>query len=927
MPTSLVETSQHFEWETPWSMGILVVCCALLGGWVLWQLIREGRQTQTPWTFLFIGLRTIVAGVLIWMLLGPTSVQVRKESHPRTLAVFVDSSSSMETQDQPDETADRRWKIAAENTADPLVAADRTVLYSAAMRQQLVLLTHMVEQQQPSDERLECTAKWQELATSCQTWLASDILKTSLKSDQQELLQELRTTLNTELLPFVESTDWISGTDPGDREDRLRRMTETGEQFAARCRVLADGMLPSTGESRTTRYEPETTGRETRLELVAPVLRKGMEEWRRSSDDSFQMRISQFSDTVSNLENDNWEQSLLAKQPLENGAPVTRRTDFTELLKQIRDETTKEELAAVLVLTDGRDTAGAPEDPRDLVSQLRVPLYIVPIGRSDMKRDLTLHHLHAPTSVIEKDKILIEGTVTAHRCAGDTCQVQLLEGNQIVETRTLTLTHDQEDLRFRFEVPTVKPGRREFKVQIPLISDEHSAENNSGSVGVDVVEAVLRILIADNRASWEHQHLVNLFKRQEQVEFDELKFLPHPIGTGKRKATAQFPATIDEWSQYRIVILGDLGPRQLNPQSQKSLRDYIMQRGGCLIVIAGRKDMPQAFQNEPLESLLPVTPQDGFQPVTSGYRIELTAEGKTAEVMQLSDDLADTEAVWRDMCSSMPIWFLSDYHKPKPSSHVLLSAISRNGSVSDSDNPAFLIWQQIGAGRVAYLSSPSTYQLRMRNGDQYFHRFWGQLLRWIVSGAVPSGSKTVKLLTDKSNYQQGDASQITVDLLDLESRPVSQASPQIEVIHHGEVSSNVALSPDPKVPGRYLGQYSTATPGRYTLRVHGPDVDRLLAAESYSTPVQLEVEFEAGLDRELTDTRSDRPLLEQLAEQSGGLVLEPTAVAELNQVLSLKPRTLETSQRTALWDRWWCLWLILGCSTVEWVIRKQVGLA
>lgn len=928
MPFALVETSQHFEWETPWSMGILVACCVLLGAWVLWQLIREGRQTQTRWSYLFMGLRAIVAGVLIWMLLGPTSVQVRTETQPRTLAVYVDSSTSMETQDQPDEAADQRWKIAAANTTDPLVAADRTVLYSTAMRQQLALLTRMIEQLQPSEERLECVAKWQELATSCQTWLESDSLKTSLKSDQQELLQELRAALKTELLPFVDSTDWISGTDPGDREDRMRRMTEAGEQFAARCRLLADGMLPSAGESQTPRYEPETTDRETRLQMVVPVLRKGIEEWRRSSNDSFQMRLSQFSDTVSPLENDHWEQSLLAKQPLVNGAPVTRRTDFSELLKQIRDETGKEELAAILVLTDGRHTIGTTqEDPRDLVSQLRVPLYFVPIGRSDMKRDLMLHHLHAPTSVIEKDKILIEGTVTAYGYAGDSCQVQLFEGNQIIETRTLALTNDQEDLRFRFEVPTAKPGRREFKVQIPLISDEHSAENNSGSVGVDVVEAVLKILIADNRASWEHQHLVNLFKRQEQVEFDELKFLPRPIGTGKRKATAQFPETVDEWSEYRVVILGDVGPRQLNPQSQNALREYIVQRGGCLIVIAGRKDMPQAFQNEPLESLLPVTHEEGFRPVTSGYRIELTAEGKSAEVMQLSDDLANTEAVWRDMCSSMPVWFLSDYHKPKPSSHVLLNAISRNGSASGSDNPAFLIWQQIGAGRVAFLSSPSTFQLRMRNGDQYFHRFWGQLLRWIVSGALPSGSKTVKLLTDKTKYQPGDATQMTVDLTDPEGRPVLQANPQIEIIHNGGVSSTVALSPDPKVPGRYLGQFATETPGQYTLRVRGSEVDRLLAAESYSMPVQREVEFEAGLDRELTDTRSDRPLLEQLAEQSGGLVLEPTAVAELNQVLSLKPRTLETSQRTALWDRWWCLWLILGCLTLEWVIRKQVGLA
>ncbi len=925
MATSNIETTQRFEWETSWNTGFLIVGCALLGGWILWQLLREGKRTRSRWPFLFIILRGIVVSVLVWMFLGPTSVLIRTESHPQTLAVYVDSSSSMESQDQPDNIADKRWITAAGNIANPMAAADRAVLYSAAMRQQLTLLTTMVEQQEPREVRLTCAAKWQELAGYCLAWLESDILKTAVQSDQQELLQELTATLKSELMPPFESTEWISGTDPGDREDRLQRLGETTDQFAVRCRLLADGMVVSSGSAGKA-VSPEISTRKTRLEELVPVLRNGIEEWRRASDDSFNMRIAQFSDKVSVLQSDSWDRSLL-EATTNSGSAVSRRTDISELLKQIRDETAKEELAAVVILTDGRHTAEVPDNPRDLASQLRVPLYLVPIGRTDMNRDLMLHHLHAPTSVIEKDKILIEGIVTAYRCAGESCEVKLLEGDTVVETRSLSLKHDREDQRFRFEVPTHKSGRREFKVQIPQISDEHTADNNSGALGVDVVDAVLRILIADNRASWEHQHLINLFKRQEQMEYDELKFSPRPFGTGKLQANPQFPESIDEWSKYRVVILGDVGPRQLDQKSQLALREYIVQRGGCLIIVAGRNDMPGAFGNEPLETLLPVEPQAGFRSAASGYRVELTAEGKTTDMMQLSDDLAATDAVWRDMSASMPVRFLSGYHKPKPSSHVLLSAIPEDGVASATESPAFLTWHQVGAGRVAYLSSPSTYHLRMRNGDTYFHRFWGQFLRWIVSGRALSGSKTVKLLTDKSNYQQGDASQFTVELMDIERRPVLQANVQIEVIQGELVQSKVELSADPKVPGRYLGRFSTETPGRYTLRVQSPDTDRLLAAESYSGSVQLEIEFEASLDREHVDVRCDRPLLQQLAELTGGLVLEPTAVTELHKVLSLEPRILETTQRTAIWDRWWCLWVILGFSSMEWFIRKQVGLA
>lgn len=921
MPTSQFQTTQHFEWDSPWSFGFILTCVLLLGGWSLLQILREGRLAQTGWGFLFLQLRAVVAGVLLWMILGPSTVLVHRETHPRTIGLFVDTSSSMQISDQPDPAADQRWDLAGNSESNPIAAADQAVLFASSMRQEGVRLTELVEQQAGQEERQASADAWKFLAQKCAKTFAA--LKGELNQQQTELWQELTNTLSKELQPMLDSTDWVVDQDPGDREERLERLAELGDHLVVQSRILADQLAHETLNHSASGSHAS----QTRLTRMIPAIERSLAAWKKEGEEKFGIRLAQFSEKVTALPPDRWESALALAGDENERSPVVRRTDLVELLKQIRDESGKEDLAGAVILTDGRQSVDSKEDPRDLVAQLRVPLYLVPIGRGEMKRDVILHHLHAPPSVIQKDKILLEGIVTAYRCPGEGCEVQLMEGNKVIDSKQLTFKNNQEDQRFQFEVPTEQIGRREFTLKIPPIENEHTPENNTSSVGVDVADAVLRVLLADGRARWEFQYLVNLFRRQDRVEFDQLKFSPKPVGTGKRAQTNQFPRTVEEWSDYRVIILGDVSPRQLDKESQESLRKYIVQRGGCLVVIAGRFEMPQSFAGEPLEELLPVETTPGFSPSREGYRVEMTAEGKTAEVMQLGDDLTATEGIWREMSASLPIYFLSMYHKPKPTSQVFLRAIpSRDGSTLD-ESAAFLSWQQVGAGRVAYLSSPATYQLRLRNGDKYHHRFWGQLVRWISSGSALTGSKRVKLLADKSHYNQGDEAQLTVELSDENGKPVADAKPIVDVIRGNEVLSNASLEIDPKVPGRYLGKFAADSTGDYSLRVRGPEVEQLLAAEKYTKPVEIEITFEPGLDRELLDPRSDRPLLEQLAERTGGLVLEPTALTELSSTLNLKPRTVETRERTPLWDRWWCLWVILGCLSIEWIIRKQVGLA
>ena len=921
IPTSQIQIQNHFEWDTPWNAGVLTIAILFFFGWTIWQLIREARVAQFRGWPIFLVIRTTVAGVLTWMLLGPTAVRTQTETHPRTVAVYLDSSTSMQIHDQPEPTFDERWTAATDYQQHSVTAADNLVLFASSLRQQVGRLAAAIDQQVDRDEKNDIAKMCTTQAEKCAERIDSEILKRAIPAGFRGLYDETRQLLNNEILAFFHDKPWINDGDADSLDQKLQKLAEQVDQFLSSCRTVANGLVQkSFGQIRST-----TEQTPTRLQRIVPVVKQGLAEWQRQNDSKYRVKLGQFSDRVTSLPLENWESFIQGIDSDTVNLAESRSTNLSELLKQIRDESSKEELAAAVILTDGRHTATEADNPRDVVSQLRVPLFLIPIGNGEMKRDVILHHVHAPNSVIQKDKILIDGIVTGYRCSGETCEVRLVESNKTLQTKQIVFQADQEDQRFEFEVPTEELGRRELLVIVEKLLDENSPDNNQKAIGVDVVDASLRILVADGRARWEFQYLINLFNRQESIEMDQLRFAPQPSGTGRRKQTKQFPKTVQEWNDYRVVILGDVSPQVLTEESQKSLREYVTQRGGSLIVIAGQNDMPHSFAGEPLEELLPVEADATFTPDRQGYRVELTPEAKTSEIMALADDLASTERIWREMSTSLPIYSISKYHKPKLTSQTFLKALSPQSTFADA--PALLCWHTVGAGRVAYLSSPTTYQLRNQNGDKYHHRFWGQLVRWIVSRNAPTGSKNVKLIADKTHFSQGDVAQLTMELSDNEGKPVIDATPQVEVVKGGSVISNVSMSADPKSPGRYRGSFAAAEADQFVMRAHGDEVDRLLKAESHVGPVEIQVEFEPGLDRELADPRSDRPLMEFLAEQTGGLVLQPTAFWSLPQVLSLAPRVQSTSQRTPLWDRWWCLWVILGCSAAEWLIRKRVGLA
>lgn len=944
MPTPHTETIQRFAWEGPlvlWQAVALGLVMAAVFAWTLWQ---EGRLTHRWLLPLFWLLRAATLAAVMWMLLGPTRITVTRQTTPKSIALIADSSGSMGMVDSPSPLEDVRWLLARKTDSGThmLVAGDRATVAAAAatehFRDALIVLQRG-NQSASAQESFTASAHAVNRLNDHLKQVSEQINGgNNASAKQADQCEQLAADLATELQSAAEM---FGGTQvlSQDGTGRLHALLPRLESLSRQVGRLVSSVLSVENmsvETRTGREILDNTGL-SRGERVAGVLKNAEQTWLKELSKSVRIRRYTLAEHMA-AGDEKWsgssarsatkESSTDYPAEEEDSEQMFSMTNLSAALEQISRDAAGETITAAVLLTDGRHNAPDSRGPADIAAGLgRLPVHVVPIGTSEMLRDVIVHHVDAPPAVAKDDLIAIEAIVTAYMCADETLSVELLRGDQVIDTRQLEVKSDRTDHRVSFSTKADEFGRHAFRLRVQPVDDETSEGNNFADFDVEVIEDSVRVLLADNLPRWEFRYLSNLFTRDERIDYEQLLFGPELAGTGKLQNRAAFPDDVEGWSRYRVVILGDVTPRQLDQKSQQALREYVTRRGGTVIMIAGRESMPHSFVGDPLEELLPVREASDIAENDRGFQLELTAEGKMASAMQLGDDALGGDRVWREMSRSLPVFSLSDYSRPKPTSHTFIRAVA-TGTVADKDNPrAFLCWQTVGRGRVVYLAAPATYQLRIRSGDRYHHQFWGQLIRWAIARDLGTGSKTVRIRTDKSSYQSGEEVQVIVQLMQLNGTPVSGATLQTTARQEDTAAASAPLEEDENIPGRYLGRLGDLAAGSFLVTVGGAEVDELLQSENVSGPIETSIAMEPSLSTEMSDTRSNRPLLGQIAELTGGQMIPPTALEEVLQTANLTPHVSEQTARRALWNNWSALSLILFCLVCEWVIRKQTGLS
>jgi hypothetical protein len=954
MPNTAHDISEKLAWEglisgeTALAIWFTLV---LISAAYLWH---ERNAVGRGWAAAFATLRAIAFGCVLWMLAGPTQQHIERTSTSQSVSIFADDSQSMDVVDPPDQTESLRWLLAANgNSKEPLVLADRLTVSLGGALATCSDLARASKEHRPLKELTNLEERVA-FATERSKALA-DGLVASLTGKERSLADQadrIASLLGNSAKPLVREINSALTTS----------RSAAGEEFAAKLDQLSDGLsnakrhavriasdlaLVESGIQKSKLTDSINASRRSRASKVLDALEHEMSG---QLDKTVRIDRYRFDRTVTPVSaTGGWSQALNIKEtpttstqlsPSNSGAatpsdatgPDVTVTNLSSVFDQLATKRSEQSPRLAILLSDGRHNDAAATAPQDAARQFgQLPVYVIPIGNATQQRDVAVTRVEAPAAVAAKDSAVIDVIVTGLDCEGQSTEVVLRHDGREVQRKPISFASNPGDCRARFIVPADEIGWQEYIVGVEPVQGESNLANNYYPVSYQVVRDHLRILLADGMPRWEYRYLNQLFRRDSHVDFDELLYSPMIHGTGNLADHPELPRDAEGFARYDVVLLGDIGPQQLSAASQKALDEYVRKRGGNVVVVAGQNSMPAAFIGQPFIDLLPVEPASNVTP-QQGYTLRLTEDGRLNSALLIDDTPEASRAVWQQTYERFPVYGLSDFCRPKSTARTLIEAIPQSsGQVVAEDvdrkiDYTFLSWQRVGAGRVAYFAAGDTYRLRWRVGDKYHHHLWGQFLRWITAANVGAGSELVRVQTDRTRYQQHQLVEATVWLKDATGRPLAGERIQAEARPFKGNSFTTDLAADKQVPGRYFGTFTDLPPAAYTVNPRGRIIDRLLSRPEDAKKAQVTINVEQIGNVEMLNTECNRPLLEQIAQITGGQVIPPTAIGEVLNLVSFAPEVTENVERTPLWNRWSNLVIVLGCLFTEWGVRKCKGL-
>ncbi|MEM6779072.1 MAG: hypothetical protein AAF670_15550 [Planctomycetota bacterium] len=911
-------TIERLAWDGPLSFSSVIAIALISIAVIHWSLRRETHIRSARLFWLFWILRVVALLLSLWMLLAPSRVVTQRTTTSQTLVIATDVSPSMGVVDEPDTADDVRWAVAASDSvsAPALTSADRAVVAARTALEHFQVAARLDQRQAANGKVMK------EVTDALDALIRVRIHIEGVDRDSETNVRSgaLLTLLDDEVFHRLRTqADSSRGTVTLGLSEQLSDACYNATAIERRSVYLADQVrLEHEPRIRSLNREQVQRLRErSRLQRVAGALRTldlrpddGMEQ-------KATIRYCRFDSSASLLaDREASESQWRSELPSEL---LNQVTDIGASLDDIQQLNSSGQLAAVILYSDTNHTVDS--NPLSRVPFDQTPVYVVPIGNPKHTRDVSIAAVLAPSVVMRGDDVVIEVDIQTHDCNGESCTIELVSDENTLSHQTIKVTRDASVRRIRFDTRMTELGRHRMAVRIAPLEKEATTVNNIESFDVNVTRSKIGVLLADEVPRWEFRYLAQLFRRDPKIEADELLFQPRIVATGARSDSRSFPDSVDEWAQYDVVILGDVETKRLPPEAQESLIAYLRQRGGSLILLAGSESMPSAFVRQPLEQVLPVKRLEASGASREGYSLRVTESGNRHHALMIAEDSTSTQLAWDFVNRNAPARWLSPFRRPKPTARTLIAAVPRSGAL-DAEQ-AFLCWQPVGRGRIIYISGPETYRLRYLHGDKYHFRLWGQLLRWAIASDLSESNRLVKLRSDKNRYDENEEITLTVQLVDRDNRPIEDADLSALATCDDAPPVTVQLQSDVHIPGRYSGQIDGLEPGQYDWRVTG--TEDLLGDEL--TPPVGHFLVRPFVSRELVDTRCDLVLANKLASATGGQVLPPTAVAEVVDLTDLRPIITESTSSTPLWIRWEWMFLVIGCLSTEWIIRKSEGFA
>ena len=583
--------------------------------------------------------------------------------------------------------------------------------------------------------------------------------------------------------------------------------------------------------------------------------------------------------------------------------------------------------SAIVILSDGI-TSSTDADRLSVVAetaaQRLVPIYTVGIGSEEAMHDLNLFDVLVDDVAFVGDPITFTGKLRSSGFKGKKVTIELRRkgSRQALTRKKVTAAEDGQTLPIEITWIPEEAGEYEFILEAVPQRGESDEANNSEVRQVSVREGRIRVLLADLEPRWEFRELKTLLEREKTVDLHtvlqeaDLEYADQDVTAAPLRG--RLPVNAEQLNGYDVIILGDLNPQYLTTGSLETLRNFVRDSGGGLIMIAGTQHNPVHYRGTPLEALLPIE-LDGVEvpspdvPLPNEIRPQLTVEGrKSTPIFRFDANEQDSDTVWKNLPG---FYWMINAPRVKAGATVFVEHPTRMG---DGRKLPIILMHRFGAGKVLFHATDETWLWRRKVGDLYFGRYWIQAIRYLSRTRLLGQSKSAELRSDRLVYQRGDAVNLRVRFYDEKQIPKEKDGVAVIVERRGAGSQEVALVRVPQAPNVFEGQLRRAVDGSYHAWVARPEFPE----NSPSTDFRIEAPV-----RELKLRGMDRAELSRAAVVTRGRYYGLATASSLPEDIPRgRPVAIHSEDPIRIWNRWEVLVVFCTLLTIEWLLRKRLRL-
>jgi uncharacterized membrane protein len=614
------------------------------------------------------------------------------------------------------------------------------------------------------------------------------------------------------------------------------------------------------------------------------------------------------------------------------------RAPGTALIKRVSELAMRDDLGAIVVLSDGADTQTSA-----VPKNLGVRVHSVFSGDARALRDDAIMRIQPDSVAFLHGQARVHVTLTTTGLGDRSLAVDLKRDGAVITSQIVDVKEGGEaSVELAFE--PLNLGREVYTLEVGTDDRDDVPENNVRPFVARVTRDRMRVLHVSGRPSWDQRFLRGFLKRDPSIDLVSFFILRsvHDLTMSSPAELALIPFPTDELfrqhlTSFDVVVLQDFdyAPYQMAPYLPL-IRDYVEQGGGLAMVGGSLSFDGGGYSDTPLAEALPVKMRPSNPSaaaiVEGSFAPEPVAGLLHHPLLELYPEPAQTVAAFRSLD---PLVGANSLLGVQASGLALLEHPSAR--TPDGHKLPILAVGRFGRGRSLAFATDTSWHWSMPTAGRgkdpsAYDRFWDRAVRWLTRDPL---LEPASLSLDRETYLPG--AQVEVNGLAREDtyRPIKHQELSLAIVDargvrpSGPGAQGSARQQSQNAGGDVFRQIQVQTDdqGRIQATLEAPEEPGAYTAllwhdgkEIARMPLVVEL---SGV--ELADPRPRASLLKELSSKTGGRFIDdPRRAPPLEELDSSRTTSLGTVRHAPFGQSLWALALFVVIA-VEWALRRRWG--